>query len=91
MKDHVVGSFDLAVAPMVGNRGVVDVDSVFLAKIPKGRASESFAQVGDDPVGNTETCVMSLMNFAASSDVTFATGWTSIHLLNLSTATSMCL
>jgi hypothetical protein len=25
-----------------------------LAKFPKGRASESFAQVGDDPVGHTE-------------------------------------
>jgi hypothetical protein len=38
----------------VGDRGVVDVNSVFIAKIPKGRASESFAQVGDDPVGHTE-------------------------------------
>jgi hypothetical protein len=54
MKDHAVGSFDLAVAPRVGDRAVVDVDSVFLAKFPKGRASESFAQVGDDPVGHTE-------------------------------------
>jgi hypothetical protein len=31
------------------------------------------------------------MNFFASSDVTFATGQTSIHLVNLSMATSMCL
>jgi hypothetical protein len=31
------------------------------------------------------------MNFTVSSDVTFATGQTSIHLVNLSTATSMCL
>jgi hypothetical protein len=36
-------------------------------------------------------CVMSLMNFAASSDVTFATGRTSIYLVNLSTVTRMCL
>jgi hypothetical protein len=39
----------------VGDRGVVDVNSVFLAKIPKGRDSEGFAQVSDDPVGYTET------------------------------------
>jgi hypothetical protein len=25
-----------------------------LAEIPKGRASEGFAQVGDDPIGHTE-------------------------------------
>jgi hypothetical protein len=54
LKDHAVGSFYLAIASRVGDRGVVDVNSVFIAKIPKGRASESFAQVGDDPVGHTE-------------------------------------
>jgi hypothetical protein len=35
--------------------------------------------------------MISLMNFVAFSDVTFATGRTSIHLVNLSTATSMYL
>jgi hypothetical protein len=38
----------------MGDRGVLDIDSVFLAKIPKGKASESFARAGDDPVGHTE-------------------------------------
>jgi hypothetical protein len=38
----------------VGDRGVVDVDGVVLAEIPKGRANEGCAQVGDDPVGYTE-------------------------------------
>jgi hypothetical protein len=41
--------------------------------------------------GTTKRCVMSLMNFAASSDVTFTTGQTSIHLVNLSTATRISL
>jgi hypothetical protein len=41
--------------------------------------------------GTSKRCVMSPMNFAASSDVTFATGQTSIHLVNLSTTSSMCL
>jgi hypothetical protein len=41
MDDHVVGWFDLAVALGVGERGVVDVDSVILAKVSEDRASES--------------------------------------------------
>jgi hypothetical protein len=38
----------------VGDRGVVNVDSVILAKVPEDRASESFAQVGNYPVGHTK-------------------------------------
>jgi hypothetical protein len=34
---------------------------------------------------------MSSMNFAASFDVTVATARTSIHLVNLSTTTRICL
>jgi hypothetical protein len=39
---HAVGSFDLAVAPWVGDRGIVDVDKVILAEVLEDRASESF-------------------------------------------------
>jgi hypothetical protein len=42
-------------------------------------------------LGTPKRCVMSLMNFAASSNVTFVIGQTSIHLVNLSTATRICL
>jgi hypothetical protein len=38
----------------VGDRGVVDVDSIVLAKVPEDRASESCTQVGDDPIGHTK-------------------------------------
>jgi hypothetical protein len=31
--NHDIGALDLAVAPGVGNRGVLDVDGVVLAKI----------------------------------------------------------
>jgi hypothetical protein len=54
LKHHAVGSFDLAVAPRVSDRVVVNVDSVILAKVPEDRAGESFAQVGDDPIRHTE-------------------------------------
>jgi hypothetical protein len=54
LKHHAVSVFDLAVAPRVGDRGVVDVDGVFLAEIPEDGACESFAQVDDDPIGHVE-------------------------------------
>jgi hypothetical protein len=54
LKHHAVGSFDLVVAPGVGDRGVVDVDSVVLAKVPEDRASEIFTRVSDDPIGHTK-------------------------------------
>jgi hypothetical protein len=54
LEHHAIGSFDLAVAPRVGDQGVVDVDGVFLAKVPVDGAGESIAQVGDDPIGYTK-------------------------------------
>jgi hypothetical protein len=43
MENHAIGSFNLVVEPRVGDRGVVDVDSVILSEVPEDRASESFA------------------------------------------------
>jgi hypothetical protein len=42
-------------------------------------------------LGTPNRWVMSYMNFAASFDVTVVMVRTSIHLVNLSTATRMCL
>jgi hypothetical protein len=42
-------------------------------------------------LGTLNRWVMSSMNLAASFDVTVATAQTSIYLVNLSTATRMCL
>jgi hypothetical protein len=42
-------------------------------------------------LGTAKRCVTSCMNFTASSDVTFAKDQTSIHLVNLLTATRMYL
>jgi hypothetical protein len=38
----------------VGDRGVVDVDKVILAKVPEDLASEGCTQVSDDPIGHIE-------------------------------------
>jgi hypothetical protein len=54
LKHHAVSSFDLAVAPGAGGRGVVDVDSIVLAKVLEDRASESCTQVSDDPIAHTK-------------------------------------
>jgi hypothetical protein len=54
LKDHAIGTLDLAVAPKVGDRGVVDVGSVVLIEIPKGGPCNGRAKVGDDPVSYTE-------------------------------------
>jgi hypothetical protein len=54
LKHHAVGSFDLAITPWMGDQGVVDVNSVILAKIPEDRASESCTEIDDDFVRHTE-------------------------------------
>jgi hypothetical protein len=43
LEHHAIGSFDLAVTPWVGDRGIVDVNEVILAEVPEDRASESCA------------------------------------------------
>jgi hypothetical protein len=42
-------------------------------------------------LGTPNRWVMYSTNFATSFDVTVVTAWTSIYLVNLSTATRMCL
>jgi hypothetical protein len=43
LEHHAVGSLDLAVTPWVGDRGVVDIDEIILAKVPEDQASEGFS------------------------------------------------
>jgi hypothetical protein len=50
LKHHAICSLDLAIAPWVGHRGVVDVDEAILAKIPEVRPCKGLAHVGDNPV-----------------------------------------
>jgi hypothetical protein len=54
LKNHVVGTFDLAVTPRVGDRQVVDINHVVLAKILEGRSCEDQPEVGDDSIRRTE-------------------------------------
>jgi hypothetical protein len=63
LKDHAIGTLDLDVATRVGDRGVVDVDSVVLTEIPKGGPCEGRAQVGNDPIRYTEVVCYVLHEF----------------------------
>jgi hypothetical protein len=54
---------DLAVAPRVGDRKVVDIDGVVLREISKGRTSKDCAQVGHDPVRYTKVVCYVLHEF----------------------------
>jgi hypothetical protein len=91
LKHHVVHSLDLAVAARVCHRGVVDVDEVVLVEILDVRPCEGLPRLVTILLGTPKRWMMSSMNFAASFDVTVAMARTSIHLVNFSTATRMCL
>jgi hypothetical protein len=91
LEHHAIGSFDLAVTPWVGDQGIVDVSEVILAESQKTERVKVVPRSVMILLGTPKRCLMSLMNLTASFDVTFVTGQTSIHLVNLSTATWMCL
>ena len=55
LEDQAVGAFHLAVTSWVSHRGVVYVDAIVLAEIPKHGSGEGGAQVGDDPVGYSKS------------------------------------
>jgi hypothetical protein len=75
----------------VDHRGVVDVDEAFLVEVQKSDPVKALPRSVTILLGTPNRWVMSSTNFAASFDVTVATEWTSIHLVNFSTATRMCL
>ena len=55
LEDHAIGPLDLSIAPWVRQRGVVDVNEVVLAKVPKLGTRKCGPKVDDDPVGYPET------------------------------------
>jgi hypothetical protein len=63
LKNHAIGTLDLAVALRVGDRRVVDINHAVLAKIPEGRSCEGRPEVGDDYVWHTEAMCYLLAEF----------------------------
>ena len=54
LEDQAVGPFDLATAPGVRHRGIVDIDEALLAVVPELRTREQGTQVGNDPIRHSE-------------------------------------
>jgi hypothetical protein len=73
----------------VSHGGPVHPDVVILAEVQELSASELGAVVGDDGVRDPKRWMMLVKNATACSDLMFR-GQTSIHLENLSMATSRC-
>jgi hypothetical protein len=70
--------------------GSVHTDVVVLAEVQELPPSELRAIVGDDGVRTPKQWMMLVKNATACSDLMLVKGWTSIHLENLSMATSRC-
>jgi hypothetical protein len=70
--------------------GPVHPDVVILAEVQELSAGELCAVVGDDGVWDPKRWMMLVKNAIACSDLMLFRGRTSIHLENLSMATSRC-
>ena len=55
LKDQAVGMLHLAIVSRVSHGGIVHVDVIFLTKVPKLESGEGGAQIGNDPVGYSES------------------------------------
>jgi hypothetical protein len=74
----------------VSHGGPVHPDVVVLAEVQELSAGELGAVVGDDGVRDLKRWMMLVKNATACSDLMLFRGRTSIHLENLSMATSRC-
>jgi hypothetical protein len=63
LKYHVICSFDLAVAPWMGHRGVVDVDEAVLKKSQKSDSVKALPRSVTILLGTPNRWVMSSMNY----------------------------
>jgi hypothetical protein len=70
--------------------GPVHPDVMILAEVQELSAGELGAVVGDDGVRDPKRWMMLVKNATACSDLMLFRGRTSIHLENLSMATSRC-
>jgi hypothetical protein len=70
--------------------GLVHADVVVLAEVQELLPSELGAIVGDDGVRTPKRWMMLVKNTTTCSDLMLVRGRTSIHLENLSMATSRC-
>ena len=85
---EAVGLFDLTIGLRVSDSREADIDSSVLAKLHEFSRSEVGAIVGDDAVRNPESACNHLEEVDNCSSAGVRDRYSSIHLVNLSTATS---
>jgi hypothetical protein len=90
LQNHAVGTLYLPIRHGVSYGGPVHPDVVVLAEVQELSASELGVVVGDDGVRDPKRWMMLVKNATAYSDLMLFRGRTSIHLENLSMATSRC-
>jgi hypothetical protein len=82
--------FYLPIRHGVSHGGAVHPDVVILAEVQELSAGELGVVVGDDGVRDPKRWMMLVKNATACSNLMLFRGRTSIHLENLSMATSRC-
>ena len=76
LEDHAIGMLDQTVSTWMSDQGPVDPDAIPITEVQELLPGEVSSVVSDDTVGT------------ASSEQMLVIGFASIHLVNLSTATS---
>jgi hypothetical protein len=90
LQNHAVGTLYLPIRHGVSYGGPVHPDVVILAEVQELSAGELGVVIGDDGVRDPKRWMMLVKNATACSDLMLFRGRTSIHLENLSMATSGC-
>jgi hypothetical protein len=90
LKDHTVRPFDLSIALQVQARGIINLDYCIFTEVFELPHSKLGPIIDVYVVGDAEPVHVSKMNCIALATVMKAVSFASIHLVNLSTATKMC-
>ena len=83
-----IGTLDLTIGTRVSDRGPVDSDAVPITEVQELLPGEVSPVVSDDAVENAKPVDDAEEEFAASSERMLVMGLASIHLVNMSIATS---
>ena len=88
LEDHAIGLFDLTISTWMSDRGPVNPDAVFVTEVQELLPGEVSSMVSDDTVRNAKPIDDVEEELDCIFRVDVGDGLGSIHLVNLSTATS---
>ena len=88
LEDHAISAFDLAVSSWMSDHSLVDSDAVSITEVQGLLPGEVGPVVSDNTVRNAESVDNVKEEFDRLFRAEIVMGFTSIHLVNLSTAMS---